>query len=71
MRQSDPYAKAVTVNGELGVIVRLEKTHRPRPSLPSIESAVDAIIYETHIRDLTIHPKSGVKNKGLYLGAAS
>jgi len=66
----DPYAKAVTVNGELGVIVSLEKTRRPRPSLPSIESAVDAIIYETHIRDLTIHSKSGVKNKGLYLGAA-
>jgi pullulanase len=65
----DPYAKAVTVNGELGVIVRLEKTHRPRPNLPTIENAVDAIIYETHIRDLTIHPKSGVLNKGLYLGA--
>ncbi|MFP5114572.1 type I pullulanase [Bacillaceae bacterium C204] len=65
----DPYAKAVTVNGELGVIVRLEKTQRPRPNLPSIENSVDAIIYETHIRDLTIHPNSGVKNKGLYLGA--
>ena len=65
----DPYAKAVTVNGELGVIVRLEKKHRPRPNLPSLENAVDAIIYETHIRDLTIHPNSGIKNKGLYLGA--
>jgi pullulanase len=65
---TDPYAKAVSVNGEFGVIVRLEKTHRPRPNLPAIENAVDAIIYETHIRDLTIHPKSGVKNKGLYLG---
>ncbi|WP_144555174.1 type I pullulanase [Bacillus sp. X1(2014)] len=65
----DPYAKSVTVNGELGVIVRLDKTQRPRPNLPAIENSVDAIIYETHIRDLTIHPKSGVKNKGLYLGA--
>ncbi|MEH7304388.1 type I pullulanase [Neobacillus drentensis] len=65
----DPYAKAVTVNGELGVIVRLEKTQRPRPNLPAIENAVDAIIYESHIRDFTIHPNSGVMNKGLYLGA--
>ena len=65
----DPYAKSVTVNGELGVIVRLDKTQRSRPNLPAIEHSVDAIIYETHIRDLTIHPKSGVKNKGLYLGA--
>jgi pullulanase len=65
----DPYVKAVTVNGELGVIVRLEKTHREHHVLPSFENPVDSIIYETHIRDLTIHPKSGVKNKGLYLGA--
>jgi len=65
----DPYAKAVTVNGELGVIVRFDETQRTRPNLPKIENPVDAIIYETHIRDLTIHPKSGVKNKGLYLGA--
>ena len=41
----------------------------PSPSLPPIESPVDAIIYETHIRDFTIHPNSGIKNKGLYLGA--
>ncbi|PFP27854.1 type I pullulanase [Bacillus sp. AFS073361] len=65
----DPYAKAVTVNGELGVIVRFDETQRTRLNLPKIENPVDAIIYETHIRDLTIHPKSGVKNKGLYLGA--
>lgn len=30
---------------------------------------MDAIIYETHIRDFTIHPNSGVQHKGLYLGA--
>ncbi|MEH7074709.1 type I pullulanase [Neobacillus drentensis] len=65
----DPYATAVTANGELGVIVRLEKTHRQRIPLPPFENPVDAIIYETHIRDLTIHPHSGVTNKGLYLGA--
>ncbi|WHX99652.1 type I pullulanase [Neobacillus sp. DY30] len=66
----DPYAVAVTANGELGVIVKLEKTRRPKPLLPPLESPVDAIIYETHIRDFTIHPNSGVKCKGLYLGAS-
>ncbi|MDR4948914.1 type I pullulanase [Neobacillus cucumis] len=65
----DPYAKAVTPNGEQGVIVKLEKTDRPRPTLPPFENPVDAIIYETHIRDFTIHQGSGVKHKGLYLGA--
>jgi pullulanase len=65
----DPYVTAVTGNGELGVIVKLERTNRTKPALPPLENPVDAIIYETHIRDFTIHPNSGVKNKGLYLGA--
>ena len=65
----DPYVKAVTANGEQGVIVKLEKTTRPRLKFPPLENPVDAIIYETHIRDFTIHHHSGVKNKGLYLGA--
>ncbi|CAG9608944.1 type I pullulanase [Pseudoneobacillus rhizosphaerae] len=65
----DPYAVAVTANGAEGVIVNLEKTRTPKPVLPPFEHPVDAIIYETHIRDLTIHPKSGVKHKGKYIGA--
>jgi pullulanase len=65
----DPYAVSVTANGELGVVVKLEKTRRQKPFLPPFENPVDAIIYETHIRDFTIHPDSGVKHKGLYLGA--
>ena len=65
----DPYAKAVTVNGEHGVVVKLEQTNRTKPSFPPFENPVDAIIYEAHIRDFTIHPNSGVKNKGLYIGA--
>jgi pullulanase len=66
----DPYVTAVTPNGELGVIVKMKKTYRPKPKLPPFQHPVDAIIYETHIRDFTIHPNSGVQNKGLYLGAA-
>ncbi len=52
--------------------VDLEKTRVPKPNLPNLSSPVDAIIYETHIRDFTIHPASGVsnQNKGTYLGAA-
>jgi pullulanase len=65
----DPYTRAVTANGELGVIVKLEKLNKVKHVLPPLENPVDAIIYETHIRDFTIHPNSGAKNKGLYLGA--
>lgn len=66
----DPYAVALTANGKMGVIVDLQKTKIDKPPLPPFENPVDAIIYETNIRDFTIHPNSGVKNKGTYLGAA-
>ncbi len=66
----DPYAVAVSVNGEKGVIVDLGKTKTVKPKLPPLASPVDSIIYETHIRDFTIHPNSGVDKKGTYLGAA-
>lgn len=64
----DPYANAVTINGGMGVVVDLEKTRVLKPNLPKIGDSCDVIIYETHIRDLTIHPASGVHHKGKYLG---
>ena len=66
----DPYAVAVTANGEHGVIIDPEKTHVPKVSPPEFGRPVEAIIYEAHIRDLTMHPNSGAVNKGTYLGAA-
>jgi pullulanase len=66
----DPYVVAVSANGEEGVIVNLGKTRAPKPTLPPFDHPVDAIIYEAHIRDLTIHPQSGIKQKGKYLGVS-
>lgn len=66
----DPYAVAVSANGTYGAIVDLKKTRIGRTPLSPLLSDTDAIIYETHVRDFTIHPDSGVKNKGTYLGAA-
>ncbi|MDZ5472570.1 type I pullulanase [Bacillus sp. 31A1R] len=66
----DPYAVAVTANGEIGVIVDLNKTSIKRNPILPLCSPVDAIIYETHIRDLTIHPNSGARKKGTYVGAS-
>lgn len=65
----DPYVKAVSANGEFGVVIDLSKTIVPRQSgyLPPFKSYTDAIIYETHIRDFSIHPESGVNNKGKYI----
>lgn len=67
----DPYAKSVTVNGDKGVVIDLSRTNPEKwnpKSKPAFKNAVDAIIYELHVRDLSIHTDSGIKNKGKFLG---
>ncbi|WP_255298589.1 type I pullulanase [Brevibacillus dissolubilis] len=69
----DPYAKAVTVNGDRGVVINLGKTNPKnwkRYPKPPFTHPTDAIIYELHIRDLSIHPESGITHKGKFLGLA-
>ncbi len=67
----DPYAKALGVNGNRGMVVDLSRTNPegwddfPKPTLKNF---TDAIIYEVHIRDFSIHENSGIKHKGKYLG---
>ncbi|MBW7476139.1 type I pullulanase [Paenibacillus oenotherae] len=69
----DPYARAVTVNGDRGAIVDLAETN-PKDFKATKKAefvkAEDAIIYELHVRDATIHPESGVDadKRGKYLG---
>jgi pullulanase len=67
----DPYAKGVTVNGDKGVVLDLKKTNPKRwkpKKKPKFKEPTDAIIYELHVRDLSIHPESGIEHKGKYLG---
>ncbi|WP_313799473.1 type I pullulanase [Cytobacillus sp.] len=66
----DPYALSVSPNGEYAAVIDLNKTKVTKPPLPLFKQPTDAIIYETHIRDLTIHSNSGITNKGKYLGAS-
>lgn len=67
----DPYATAVAINGDRSAVIDLMDTQPDRwtKERPPFDHAVDAVIYEVHIRDLTIHPESGIRQKGLYLGA--
>lgn len=67
----DPYARAVSVNGDRGAILDLRATDPEHwtAEKPPFTHPIDAIIYEVHIRDLTIHPLSGARHKGKYLGA--
>lgn len=66
----DPYVRAVGVNGRRGMVVDLSRTNpqgwedAPRPhDIPY----TDAIIYELHVRDLSVSPDSGISNKGKFL----
>ncbi len=69
----DPYAKAVGTNGVLGQVVDMAKTNPPNwnsDKRPPLASPADIVLYELHLRDISIHPSSGIKNKGKYLGLA-
>lgn len=67
----DPYARAASVNGDKGAVIDLEETNPKKWSTnnkPKLKNPEDAIIYELHVRDLSIQPESGIKQKGKYLG---
>ncbi|MBR9920344.1 MAG: type I pullulanase [Bacteroidetes bacterium] len=65
------YAQAVGVNGKRAMVVDLKKTDPAgweADSGPKVNTRNEAIIYELHIRDITIHPESGSGKPGKYLG---
>lgn len=69
----DPYAKAVGVNGERGMVIDLNATNPigwDTHAIPKLNSVLDAIIYEVNIRDFTIDNNSGINNeiKGKFKG---
>lgn len=68
----DPYAKAVGVNGDRGMVVDLSKTNPDgfeSSKLVTVANQTDAIIYELHVRDFSTSNDSGIskENKGKYL----
>lgn len=66
----DPYAKAAGVNGNRGMIVNLDATNPDgweADSRPELINATDAVLYELHVRDLSMDEDSGIINKGKYL----
>ena len=67
------FAKAVSINGQRAAIIDLAKTNPEgwendvRPAMPDM---TDIVVYETHMRDYTISPNSGIEHKGKFLGMA-
>ncbi len=67
----DPYAQAVGVNGNRAMVIDLSRTNPEgwgELEKPEYGHFVDAIIYELHVRDLSIQENSGIENKGKFLG---
>ena len=68
----DPYARATGVNGKRAMVIDLDSTdpagwendHDPNGEL----NITDVVLYELHVRDLSIDESSGIQNKGKYLG---
>ena len=64
------WAKAVGVNGRRAAIIDFATTNPTgweNDKGPEIGSIADVIIYEMHHRDFSIHPSSGITNKGKFL----
>ncbi len=73
----DPYAKSAGVNGRRGMVVNFTKLNASLAGWSSDRrpfegNGVDAVIYEAHVRDMTISPTSGVKKeyRGRFMGLA-
>ena len=68
----DPYVRATTINGARGVVVDLAKTNpsgwsKSKPAF--LGKPTDAVIYELHVRDLSMDSSSGIPqaHQGKYL----
>lgn len=68
----DPYARTTGINGQRAMVIDLAATNPvgwETDTDPHAGNAItDAVIYELHIRDLSIDESSGIRHKGKYLG---
>jgi len=71
---TDPYSKTTGVNGVRSMVIDMERTNPQGWDMdkdPHEKNHItDAIIYELHVRDLSVDENSGIQNKGKFLGIA-
>ncbi|MFA5421524.1 MAG: type I pullulanase [Bacilli bacterium] len=67
---SDPYAKLSLQNNKASVIANLKRVKMAMNGeyLPKFGKYTEAVIYEAHVRDMTIDENSDIHNRGLFLG---
>lgn len=64
------WAKAVGVNGRRAAVIDMRATDPEgwqNDRRPEVKNFSDVIIYEMHHRDMSVHPSSGIANKGKFL----
>ncbi|MGL5786602.1 MAG: type I pullulanase [Bacteroidales bacterium] len=64
------WAKAVGVNGDRAAIIDFSETDPEgwaQDKGPEVKSITDVVIYEMHHRDFSVHPNSGIVNKGKFV----
>jgi len=70
----DPYARTTGVNGHRAMVLDLRSTDPQgwdQDTDPHYHDRItDSVIYELHVRDLSMDPSSGIRNKGKFLGVA-
>ena len=68
----DPYAKTTGVNGQRAMVIDMSSTDPQGWEEDCDPNAgidfTDAVIYELHVRDLSMDQNSGIRNKGKFLG---
>jgi len=68
----DPYARTTGVNGHRAMVIDLASTNPPgwdKDKDPNGGKPItDAVIYELHVRDLSMHRSSRIRRHGKYLG---
>ena len=68
----DPYARSTGVNGLRAMILDLASTNPEGWETDCNPNAglrpTDAVLYELHVRDLSMHRSSRIRNKGKFLG---
>lgn len=65
------YASAVGVNGKRAMVIDMNETNPEgwgEDKRMAINKPNEAIIYELHVRDMTIHPNAGSSFPGKYMG---
>jgi len=70
---ADPYAHAVGLNGQRGAVLNPALAQPPGWAddlRPALKQPTDIVIGEVHVRDLSMHPQSGIRQKGKFLGVA-